>query len=487
MSPRGRRATLAIFVATHLAASGCAERPPLVLESRHFRIYRDEPVCVERGEWLDDSYEAIARYLGIDVSSQSAVDYVQFSSPAEAKDACGLGGSETGGGFVGCATDSTVYTSQDLHYHELVHVLTFHALGRAPAVLEEGLANFVGDGPWAEREIVEPGLEVIDWFVDSGFSEGSPTDRFRRYPEAQVFVAYLIRRAGITSFAELYRSLGRTPSRSSVDEAFEAHLGADLATVVGDWIAEGPRTLREASYLVPLCESPALEPGPATLALTCGPHPDPLLPYDGAVRSFDVREGEPGVALRAGSTDDRGSLIVTGCGMEAPSYSTSAEGTRRMLAELGWNIRGDRLLLAGMAPGRYFVEVRTEPGLAPPALARLSREDTILAPNCDAATVLEVDPALGEIDLYAPGDGTRWLGLRASEDTRLSVVTASVDSIGSGLASIEVCEDGCGAPCRFTSVEHSERVDLVAGQTVFVGGRARIDLAFAAVWILVER
>jgi hypothetical protein len=62
-----------------------------------------------------------------------------------------------------------------------------------------------------------------------------------------------------------------------------------------------------------------------------------------------------------------------------------------------------------------------------------------------------------------------------------------VDSAGTGLSSIEGCEDGCGAPCRSTSVEHSERVDLVAGQTVFVGVRVRVDLAFAAVWILVER
>jgi hypothetical protein len=427
-------------------------RPPLALESEHFRVYQTQPVCPERGEWLEHSYRSYNRYLGLAARAGHVIDYVQYDTSDESHDACGAGQR--------CAFgDSTIYTDRGADYHELVHVL-MSPVGERPQTLEEGLASAIGGGWWASGQQIDPTSEMSEWIVDNGFVDAPKEEVFARYDEAQSFVRYLIDRFGITDFLELYGALPRHSNEETVDRAFREAFGHGLEDTVDGWVASGVRTYAETSYLIPECDAPSLTEVPEPVALTCGPA---VGGRNAAVRSFSSDGAQP-LLIRSESDTGLGALLVRPCALELPSLvSTMTDDFRATLAEHGLRVAGNRMLLAWLPEARYALHVSTE-SERPSTWASVSLESATIGSACRVGDPVNLPRGIGEVSiaLAIPTASVLWLGLRPEVDVEIAAVT----SLGSeGVPTLEpfLCT-ACDECVRLRSVG----VALPAGQVAWI-------------------
>lgn len=82
---------------------------------------------------------------------------------------------------------------------------------------------------------------------------------------------------------------------------------------------------------------------------------------------------------------------------------TISDPLRSAYAEVGVDIEGDRVLIADVPVGRYFVALRTtEIDLVTPVT--LSSLSASVSNECGAAGVLDLDAGIGEISLFIRGN-----------------------------------------------------------------------------------
>lgn len=206
-------------------------RPPMRYDSPRIAYYTDSPeLSDEELAPFFAEFEARVAYL-TDILEVDAPK-LHYSYVPEAEDLDEYCGWPAGRRGSGCAYGTSLYSSNSVHVHEVVHGLST-ALGNPPILFAEGLAQLLGNGSpladpsiWAEGDL--RGLMDYDFFIASG----SVLERNLR---AGAFAQFLIDSRGWRWFLDLYRDLPRDASNAAA--LLELRTGRSIAQLEEEWLA----------------------------------------------------------------------------------------------------------------------------------------------------------------------------------------------------------------------------------------------------------
>lgn len=216
----------------YLPLGGCSEPPQTWKDDFEF-VWRGENITIYGFDrtvndacggslvFADQYVDAVSEHLGFDPDTR--IDY-QWMSPEFYHGKCPPD--------AGSCTASGVTRSRDLpQMHEIVHAVTYHNIGVCPSLLEEGLAEFLGN-PQYEY------LHVSDEAVLEGEIEAllgaAPLDGVH-YPRAGHFVAFLAETFGIEAVVDLCVALDYYATDEDWQRASEAVLGVDLERLLAQY------------------------------------------------------------------------------------------------------------------------------------------------------------------------------------------------------------------------------------------------------------
>lgn len=139
-------------------------------------------------------------------------------------------------GASACVVDGRIIHSVRTawHPHEMVHVVA-QALGRAPALIEEGLAIYVEPSD-ALGEPVDRALPIEDYFESNAWRSLWNSDRVSGSNTARSaagFTRFLVHAIGLSGYLAIYESLSYELSLDGISEEVLRRTGTSL----GDWLA----------------------------------------------------------------------------------------------------------------------------------------------------------------------------------------------------------------------------------------------------------
>jgi hypothetical protein len=207
----------------------------IAVQSEHFIFHYRPNSLAERNiaiiiEEMENNYREIV--IALNVNYSGVVNYYLYNS----NEASSIG--VIAGGFSDNSFETIrqTYDGYPLGKHELVHIISFRAIGIAFLRLtSEGLANAV-DGTYG-------GKPISDWmreYVATGalipvremVENSEKYDEARFYPQSGFFVQYLVNRFGIDKFKVIFRA-----SHYEFYEIFQATYGIDLDTLANEYFA----------------------------------------------------------------------------------------------------------------------------------------------------------------------------------------------------------------------------------------------------------
>jgi hypothetical protein len=208
-----------------VSLDGCSEEPQtwkqdygFVWRGVNVTIYgfdrTAEDACGGSLAFTDQYVEAVTHYLGFDPDTR--IDY-QWMSPERFTGKCPPEA-------LSC-TASGVARSRDLpQMHEIIHAVTYQNIGTCPSVLEEGLAEYLGNPSYQYlhvNDVPELGDELDTLLTASPIEAGD-------YRRAGHFVAFLTERFGIDAVVDLCAELDFYATRADWEQASESVLDVDL-------------------------------------------------------------------------------------------------------------------------------------------------------------------------------------------------------------------------------------------------------------------
>ena len=213
-----------------LCLVGCTAGSELdpVLESEHFQVHGDGPICPEITGWLEHYAHTFEATFAV---SSPVIDYRLHRDTASL--------AESGCDSLGCAGAGAVDSVFPVHAHELVHVFA-EQRGRPPHIFSEGLAEVFGCQPEEAAASIAIDRALVDEILSSGGFDAATRRGEPTYALAASLVRHLLDRFGDRAFFELYAETGHDFSRGQIADAFEARLGVDLDAELDRWAASPP-------------------------------------------------------------------------------------------------------------------------------------------------------------------------------------------------------------------------------------------------------
>jgi hypothetical protein len=334
------------FVILLAAIIGCGDDLPghdTVLGSEHFRLfaYGGARVSAADLQWLENHYSSSRAFLKF---QDHLVEYHLFSSIEEVEKICTIGGSV----FPACAKGTKVYAARVPYEHELIHAY-MAPLGRAPPLLEEGVADGVS---------CEGGPIVGGWPSWQVVAALPAANQDAVYRAGVALFGFLTRRFGIDAFVEYYGMARPTLDPEIFRLDFEAHWQMPLDEA---W-QEMQVTRNGTGGLWPIC--------PCTDEKT--------LPLDGS--AIDLGSLTTRVLPIVGSTDERylfaahTGVSLRNCRRDYLSYEIAS------LPERPASITAARLL-----PESHFLHFD-------PRATVTARTGGFLAESCEKAEPITIPP-----------------------------------------------------------------------------------------------
>lgn len=214
-SPERQPALVACLFGAVLAS--CSELPEISWRGEHVEFAADHPelVCGGTLEYLDQRTGALLERLG---SEKTTIEYYWLD---DISDICGDGAE-----IAGCVNEGVAYTRSVPLIHEVVHARSGELL---PGVLEEGLADYIGDPyPLSEMASRERLIELLTSDLDGIDSEAE-------YARAAHFMAFLSERHGWEKVLQLDAVLSRDSRVGEVDAGFETVFGMGLDAILAEY------------------------------------------------------------------------------------------------------------------------------------------------------------------------------------------------------------------------------------------------------------
>lgn len=124
--------------------------------------------------------------------------------------------------------------------HELNHVISY-TIGVPPTLLNEGFANYFNKVRW-EKNVLLPMKQILDKELLIPIENLMESKKFREYddrityPEAAMFVKFLVEQKGKSKFIKLYSSADRNFTSEETIELMEKIYGEDYETIEKQWI-----------------------------------------------------------------------------------------------------------------------------------------------------------------------------------------------------------------------------------------------------------
>jgi len=441
------------------ATAGCGDEAsqPLRLESEHFRYYADEdlPVCRTLLDRMEEHYAAVTPWLGVTLGRGEKIDYHRFGDA----DSLGETGCEYDDGTVpaGCADGLRIVTTRPLETHELVHAYA-SLLGRAPSLLEEGLATMLG-GIGAAGPVVDASFPIESFFESERFQALEPEPKAEAYGPAAGFSRFLVDRYGREAYLDFYASLAHSASAAEIETAFESSFAEPLAVALEAWRAERPLVESVSTYLyLAECASPALsEDGAELLEEECWQETFPLR----VARSFSL-------------ADARGAVVRA---RHAPGASTgvsviACDGTvHRSLLTYLWPDTGQHELWTDLPAGDYFLKAFAEAVAGADPAVSLDLGPQLITETCTETHERVVPAETGAVAVERWLDPQEPLPESLQLAARLYFDTPRTATFRARAASLTLCRAGCegepGAEC--TRIEPAnvdvelESIDVAAG------------------------
>lgn len=197
--------------------AGCSELPEISWRGEHVEFAADHPelVCGGTLEYLDQRTGELLERFG---SERTTVEYYWLD---DISDICGDGAE-----IAGCVNEGVAYTRSVPLLHEVVHARSGELL---PGVLEEGLADYIGDPyPLSEMASRERLIELLTSDLDGIDSEAE-------YARAAHFMAFLSERHGWEKVLQLDAVLSRDSRVGEVDAGFETVFGMGLDAILAEY------------------------------------------------------------------------------------------------------------------------------------------------------------------------------------------------------------------------------------------------------------
>lgn len=249
----------------------------------------------------------------------------------------------------GIAGSSLALSRDPVLLHELVHVVVLDAHGTSLPFFTEGIAAaYDRRGPNALRfpALRDPTADIL-LDVDDGLN----------YAVAGTFSTFLLTRNGPGAFFELYRSVRGVTDLEHVDGELRRIYGADLKSLVQQFLSEAPCSAEQFSVLSYDCAAPDQ-------------------PWNGSSWSYATSLDCDNDDVYGGHSDDTATLNATSVTLQieaAGTYVLRAVGDASATIRLGpcfgcpWE-RPDTLLTSegrtavALDAGSYFVRVEVDSG-----------------------------------------------------------------------------------------------------------------------------
>ncbi|MDP3277132.1 MAG: hypothetical protein Q8Q09_18215 [Deltaproteobacteria bacterium] len=217
-----------------------------------------------------------------------------------------------------CVHNNEVFVSSWVHAHELIHAIAGKSFGRAPAFLEEGLAEWasdVGDENGNFRMVQGGFLESC---IESEVWNQNPL-RPALYTEAGRFVAFLVQRFGLAAVLRVYDTLDHHASLAQINVVFNREFSQSTVGLLAEWraLAAPQRTGNESVRM--LCESAPVVEVPGVLPLPPNSCRDG---FPWGIESPRVIDFDGGLYALDGTTHNR-ALAVGRCDTGIRVYDTS--------------------------------------------------------------------------------------------------------------------------------------------------------------------
>jgi hypothetical protein len=353
------RAITAVCAAFAMGAAACGGGARIDLpsshvgQSSHFDYWArasDTHVCPDVLATLERHFATLQGYLGFSWPSGARVSYYKYADDKDFTASADCG-SDAGG----CERGPSVFTTEALDTHELVHAY-LSATGEPPPVLVEGVAVALSctahgyEKPtlgWQQLAAVPPGV----------------VDPVTAYDAGGWLVGYLLDELGPQRFITLYGSIGARASSAEMDAAFQRVYGQSFAAIWAAALAEDqPRN---------------------TCVWQCSGAP---LPLDGT--TVDTAGACGPDITRTFSLASDATLSFT---LDGPTVSLGPCSRARVPGSyLNGALSGGMLALYRLAAGSYFLTHDPNAG----TIVGRADASAALGPSCPAATdVAQLDRA----------------------------------------------------------------------------------------------
>lgn len=248
---------------------GCTDQPVFekLFSTDHFDYYIEpgvEPPCDGADEWLERYYEAYANFFG---ARLPAGQKIQYHLVADLRTMESVGCADAHG----CTFDTTIYTYEPIHPHEIAHANAF-LVGLPPLVFVEGIAELLGcTAPWDTDGTIDTSAPLEDLVESEPFVHWQETNGYAAYGPAANFVRYLIDTFGVEKFLSFYAHTPWTAKRAEIETIFEQEIGIRLDDALADWRQADPGFAGDNCLRLLECDpnTPILQNG--DIALQCGP------------------------------------------------------------------------------------------------------------------------------------------------------------------------------------------------------------------------
>lgn len=354
---RGKLGGAACVVLTASVLVSCGEKSldlpsNLIWGSAHFDYYArpDDPKpCATLADVFERHFAAIETYLGLAWPVGLKVRYYKFVNETDStkNSGCRVRGACANG-------NEDVLSYETFHEHELIHAYLL-PLGYPPAVFQEGIAVTLA------CDLAEVGAfsTPISW--RDAVLLNDPTNGADVYATGSILVQHLLRSYGPEPFMRLYGELAHDATPEIVDAAMQRIYGATADQI---WVA----ALTGAPGCIPVgrCSRPEvpIDGSRTQIGDQCG--------LDMDRRTFSISAA---------------ANVVIGTNMPLSYKVDSCEGSRPSLyLPNATPACSPNLLLAGLVPGKYFVEF----GNGARELAVTVSSALVMGPICDATTPLAI-------------------------------------------------------------------------------------------------
>jgi hypothetical protein len=257
-----------LLSASLLPVAGCGDPEPSrftkLFTTEHFVYYTEEgvaPPCDATDQWLERYYSANAKFMGATLPPGEKIEY--YFAPSEVPRQCP--------GAAHCARGRTIYASDPLVPHEIVHANAF-LVGSPPALFTEGLAVVLGCKATGDMLGPLDVSEPIESLVETrAFNDWGEANGWGVYSASASFVRYLMDGFGASRFLSFYARARGDGGRQEIEDVFQSEIGVRLDDAFSDWRTKPHPHLSDLCLRLMECDPtmPALVS--TEVALGCGP------------------------------------------------------------------------------------------------------------------------------------------------------------------------------------------------------------------------